>query len=158
MKKFAILAALVATSAAFAVPASAAQLVRISLADKSTAQIDAEIKAAAQTVCADRATAPSTECVTGAISDANRQLSGIIKARGVTKTAFRREALTVVRVSLKGKSASQIDADIKIAAETVCKAANRGVDRSNYRTCVGGAVRSAKAQLQAMTTSTKQDA
>ncbi|CAN5583318.1 hypothetical protein BH10PSE4_BH10PSE4_01320 [soil metagenome] len=158
MKKFAILAALVATSASFAVPASAAsavQLVRISLADKSTAQLDAEIKAAAQTVCA---TATSTDCVTGAISDANRQLSGIVKARGASKTAYRREALTIVRVSLKGKSASQIDADIKIAAETVCKAANRGVDRSNYRTCVGGAVRSAKAQLQAMTTSTKQDA
>lgn len=155
MKKFAILAAVAAVSA-IAVPASAAQLVRISLADKSTAQIDAEIRAAATSVCTDRKAVVSDDCVSVTISDANRQLSAIAKAR-VTKTVARREAVTVMRVSLKGKSAEQIDADIKLAAETVCKAANAG-SRADIRACVGGTIRSAKAQLQAMTVSSRQDA
>jgi hypothetical protein len=156
MKKFAILAAIAAVSAV-AVPASAAQLVRISLADKSTAQIDAEIRAAAQTVCTDRKAVVSDECVTITISDANRQLGAIAKAR-VTKTVARREAVTVMRISLKGKSAEQINADIKLAAETVCKAANTSGSRAEIRACVGGTVRSAKAQLQAMTVASRQDA
>jgi hypothetical protein len=154
MKKFAILAAVAAVSAV-AVPASAAQLVRISLADKSTAQIDTEIRNAAQTVCTDRKAVVSDACVTITIADANRQLNAIAKAR-VTKTVARREAVTVMRVSLKGKSAEQINADIKLAAETVCKAAN--TNRADVRACVGGTIRSAKAQLQAMTVSTRQDA
>jgi replicative DNA helicase len=156
MKKFAILAAIAAVSAV-AAPASAAQLVRISLADKSTAQIDAEIRAAAQTVCTDRKAVVSDECVTITISDANRQLGAIAKAR-VTKTVARREAVTVMRISLKGKSAEQINADIKLAAETVCKAANTSGSRAEIRACVGGTVRSAKAQLQAMTVASRQDA
>jgi hypothetical protein len=154
MKKFVILAAVAAVSA-IAVPASAAQLVRISLADKSTAQIDAEIRTAANTVCTDRKAVVSDECVTITIADANRQLNAISKAR-VTKTVARREAVTVMRVSLKGKSAEQINADIKLAAETVCKAANN--NRADVRACVGGTIRSAKAQLQAMTVSGRQDA
>ena len=156
MKKFVILAAIAAVSAV-AVPASAAQLVRISLADKSTAQIDAEIRAAAASVCTDRKAVVSNECVSITVGDANRQLAAIFKAR-TTKTVARREALTVVRVSLKGKSADQINADIKLAAETVCKAANTSGSRADFRACVGGTVRSAKAQLQAMTVSSRQDA
>lgn len=157
MKKFAILAALIATSAAFAVPASAAQLVRISLANKSTAQIDAEIKAAALAVCTDRQAVVSASCVDVTIGDANRQLNSIIRAR-TAKIAPRREIPNLVRVSLKGKSANQIDADIKVAAETVCRVETRGMTRGEFRACVGGSVRSAKAQLQAMTVSTQQDA
>ena len=156
MKKFAILAAVAAVSAV-AVPASAAQLVRISLADKSTAQIDAEIRAAATSVCTDRKAVASAECVTITIADGNRQLNAIAKAH-VTKTVARREAVTVMRISLKGKSAEQINADIKLAAETVCKAANTSGSRAEIRACVGGTVRSAKAQLQALTASSRQDA
>jgi hypothetical protein len=156
MKKFAILAAVAAVSAV-AVPASAAQLVRISLVDKSTAQIDAEIRAAAQTVCTERKGVVSTDCVNGSISDANRQLAAITKTRGA-KPATRREDLTVMRVSLKGKSADQIHADIQLAAETVCKAANASSSRADYRACVGFAVRSAKAQLQAANVASRQDA
>jgi hypothetical protein len=155
MKKFAILAAVAAVSAV-AVPASAAQLVRISLADKSTAQIDAEIRAAAQAVCTDRKAAVSDLCVTGAVDDANRQLTAIVKARGA-KPVARAEAVTVIRVSLKGKSADQINADIKLAAQAVCKAANSG-SRADYRVCVDGTIRSAKAQLQALNASGRQDA
>lgn len=155
MKKFAVLAAVAAVSAV-AVPASAAQLIRISLADKSTAQIDAEIAAAAQAVCTNRQTAVSDLCVSGAISDANRQLAAITRARGA-KAVARREAVTVVRVSLKGKSADQIDADIKLAAQAVCKAANSG-NRADYRACVGGTIRSAKARLQAAAAASRQDA
>jgi hypothetical protein len=155
MKKFAILAAIAAVSA-IAAPASAAQLVRISLADKSTAQIDAEIRAAADAVCTDRKAVVSAECVSGTIVDANRQLSAIAKARGA-KAVARPEAVTVVRVSLKGKSADQINADIKLAAETVCKAANGSGARADYRACVGYAVHTAKAQLAA-NVSSKTDA
>ncbi len=155
MKKFAFLAAVAAVSAV-AAPASAAHLVRISLADKSTAQIDAEIRAAAQSVCTDRKPSDSTECVAAAISSANRQLNGIIKARSA-QTPTRREALTVMRVSLKGKSADQIHADIKRAAETVCWA-SKPASQIDYRACVGGAVRSAKAQLQAAAVSAKTEA
>ncbi|KQY30108.1 hypothetical protein ASD21_13465 [Caulobacter sp. Root1455] len=156
MKKFAILAAVAAVSAV-AVPASAAQLVRISLAGKSTAQIDAEIRAAAQTVCTDRKAVVSNACVISTIGDAQRQLNGVIQTRTV-KTAVRSEAVTVIRVSLKGKSADQINADIKLAAEAVCKAANSSGSRADIRACVGGTVRSAKAQLQAATVSNRQDA
>jgi hypothetical protein len=156
MKKFAILAAVAAVSAV-AVPASAAQLVRVSLAGKSAAQIDADIRAAATTVCTDRKAGVSDDCVTGTISDANRQLAAIFKAR-TTKTVARHEDLTVVRVSLKGKSADQINAEIKVAAETVCKATNGSGNLSDYRACVGYAVRSAKAQLEAANVSSRRDA
>jgi hypothetical protein len=155
LKKFAILAAIAAVSAV-AAPASAAQLVRISLAHKPAAQIDAEIRAAAQAVCADRKAVASDACVTATVNDANRQLSGLIKARA-SKPAARRDALTVVRISLKDKSAQQIQADIKLAAQTVCKASNPA-NNVDYRACVGGTVRSAKAQLQAMAVSAKTEA
>ena len=155
MNKFAVLAALATVSAAIAAPACAADLVRISLTNKSASQIDSEITAAAVAVCTNRS-GVSRICVDAAASDARRQLSGIIKARS-PKTA-RAEALTVVRVSLKGKSADQIAAEIKVAAETVCKAADRNATRADFRACVGGTVRSAKAQLQAMATPAKQQA
>ena len=156
MNKFAVLAAIATVSAAIAAPACAADLVRISLANKSASQIDAEITAAAVAVCGNR-TGVSRTCVDAAASDARRQLAGIIKARS-PKTAARAEALTVVRVSLKGKSADQINAEIKVAAQTVCETANRNASRADVRACVGAAVRSAKAQLQAMATSAKQQA
>jgi hypothetical protein len=156
MKKFVILAAIAAVSAV-AVPASAAQLVRISLVGKSTAQIDAEIRAAATSVCTDRQAVVSNDCVIATIGHAQRQLSGFSKARS-TKAPARREAVTVVRVSLKGKSADEIQSEIKQAAATVCKAANSSGSHADYRACVGGAVRAAKAQLQAATASSRQDA
>jgi hypothetical protein len=156
LKKFAVLAAIATVSAAIAAPACAADLVRISLANKSASQIDAEITAAAVAVCTNRS-GVSRACAAAAASDARRQLSGIIKTR-TTKTTVRAEALTVVRVSLKGKSADQINAEIKVAAQTVCKAADRNATRADFRACVGGTIRSAKAQLQAMTNSAKQQA
>jgi enamine deaminase RidA (YjgF/YER057c/UK114 family) len=156
LNKFAI-AAVIAAVSAVAVPASAAQLVRVKLADKSTTQIATEIRAAAEAVCTDRKAVVSAECVTVTVNDANRQLAGILKARAGQPVA-RREALTVVRVSLKGKSVEQINADIKLAAESVCRAANTSGSRADFRACVGGTVRSAKAQLQAMIVASRQDA
>ena len=81
-----------------------------------------------------------------------------VSAIAAPASAARRDAPTVVRVSLKDKSAQQIQADIKVAAETVCKAANTSGSRADFRACVGGTVRSAKAQLQAMTVSAKTEA
>lgn len=151
MNKFVALAALATVSAAIAAPASAATLVRVSLANKSDAQISSEIQTAAQTVCA--AEKGGRECVETTVRDATRQLNSIIKARSpsTSKAAARQEMISVVRVSLKGKTTEQIHAEIKIAAETVCKA-NKGtfINRADYQACVGGAVRSAKHQLQAL--------
>lgn len=151
VKKFAALAALVTVSAAIAAPASAATLVRVSLAGKNSVQINNEIKAAAQAVCATEKTTAVEACVESATADANRQLAGILKARsGATKVSTRRETVSVVRVSLKGKSADQIHAEIRAAAQAVCKASNDYTNRYEFQACVGGAVRAAKAQLQAM--------
>ena len=154
MNKFAALAALATVSAAIAAPASAATLVRVQLANKSDAQISSEIQAAAQTVCAAEKSS-GRECVESTVRDANRQLNGIIKARttSTSKVAVRREMISVVRVSLKGKTTEQIHAEIKIAAEMVCKSTKDVNSRNEYQACVGSAVRSAKAQLQAANTS-----
>jgi hypothetical protein len=151
LNKFVALAALATVSAAIAAPASAATLVRVQLANKSDAQITSEIQAAAQTVCAAEKSS-GRECVESTVRDATRQLNSIIKARSpsTSKAAARQEMISVVRVSLKGKTTEQIHAEIKIAAETVCKAGKGYVNRSEYQACVGGAVRSAKHQLQAL--------
>ncbi len=149
MNKFAALIALVTVSAAISAPASAATAVRVSLANKTPAQIGAEIQSAARTVCAaDRDT--SAECVTNTINDANHRLNVILKASATSKAAPRREAVSVVRVSVKGKTTEQIHAEIKIAAETVCKSSHGFTNRIEYQACVGETVRSAKAQLQAL--------
>jgi hypothetical protein len=149
LNKFVALAALATVSAAIAAPASAATLVRVQLANKSDAQISSEIQAAAQTVCAAEK-ASGRDCVDSTVRDATRQLNSIIKARSTSKVAARQEMISVVRVSLKGKTTEQIHAEIKIAAETVCKAGKGYINRSEYQACVGGAVRSAKHQLQAL--------
>jgi hypothetical protein len=149
LNKFVALAALATVSAAIAAPASAATLVRVQLANKSDAQISSEIQTAAETVCTAEKSS-GRECVESTVRDATRQLNSIIKARSTSKVAARQEAISVVRVSLKGKTTEQIHAEIKIAAQTVCKAGKGYISRTDYQACVGGAVRSAKAQLQAM--------
>ncbi len=156
LKKFAALAAIVTVSAAIAAPASAASLVRVSLAGKSDAQISSEIKAAAEAVCATEKNGVR-ECVETTFRDANRQLASIIKGR-TASMATRHEAVSVVRVSLKGKTTEQIHAEIKVAAQTVCKATKGVNSRNEYQACVGSAVRSAKAQLQALNVTSKQQA
>jgi hypothetical protein len=148
MKTFAALAA-VAAVCAIAAPASAATFVRIPVAQKTTAQLDAEIQAAAQSVCAAEHSASVQDCVTGTLLDANRQLTGILKARTSPKAPARAEAVTVVRVSLKGKTLDQVHAEIRQAAQTVCKSARDNFSSVAYSACVTDAVRSAKAQLQA---------
>lgn len=157
VKKFAALAALVTVSAAIAAPASAATLVRVSLAGKNSVEINNAIKTAAHTVCASEKATAVEACLEGATYDANRQLASILKARsGASKVWARRESVSVVRVSLKGKSSAQIHAEIRAAAEAVCKTSSGYNSRSDFRACVGGTVRSAKAQLQAMAAQPKQ--
>jgi len=153
LKKFAALAALI--TVAIAAPASAATLVRVSLVGKSDAQITTEIRAAAEQACQAEKNA-SRECIDTAIADANRQLNSIIKARSNPKVASRQDAVTIVRVSLKGKSTDQIHAEIKAAANAVCKSSKEFNSRVEFDACVGGAIRSAKAQLQAANVSNKQ--
>ncbi|WP_309646445.1 hypothetical protein [Phenylobacterium sp.] len=161
--KLATFAAAAVLTALIAAPASAADIrvssaptptVRIALAGKSDAQIGAEIKTAAATVCGKALGA----CVDGAIRDANAQFAAITRAhlRAATQQAkidVVRNDPKSVRVPVTGRSLAQISTDIDLAAKVVCKG-QAGVD---YRACVTGAVRSAKAQLQQMAQAPRSD-
>lgn len=157
MKNFAAFA-LAATVAAFAVPSFAAeaapsvnvQSVRIALTGKSVAQVRAEIRDAATTVCG----APAGDCWSSSVRKANSDFNAINRGRQAAAPAPVRSAkledgragVASVRVALVGRSNEQIAADIAAAADTVCKATNDYAP--DYRACVVGAVRSAKVQLR----------
>jgi len=145
MKTFAAFAAL-AIAAAVAAPASAktATEVRVSLAGKNSVQIENEIKTAAASVCG----ASDATCVDNALMNAHRQLASIMRARDTGKPAAV-ETVSVVRISLKGKTQDQIHAEIRTAAQTVCKAQRPNFSVVSYSSCVADTVRAAKAQLQA---------
>ncbi|HEY2661992.1 MAG TPA: hypothetical protein VGI79_19890 [Caulobacteraceae bacterium] len=154
MLNFATFAAVATASVLIAGSAGAADLrvfaptnpaVHVSLAGKSSNQVDAEIRTAAKTVCG-----TDGACANEAIDDANSQLRAIARA---ARTASGSAAANVevaradpatVRVSLKGKSQAAIEAEISTAANTVCKAASAGGD---FNVCVSEAIADAKAQL-----------
>ena len=75
------------------------------------------------------------------------ELASLMRARDAGK-AFENETVSVVRISLKGKTRDQIHSEIRVAAQTVCKAQPRFTVVS-YQACVTDTVRAAKAQLQA---------
>lgn len=147
MKTFAAFAAL-AIAAAVAAPAVAkTNEVRVSIAGKNSVQIENELKAAANNVCAETSKLNVQDCVDGALMSAHRQLAMIMRARDTGK-ALPVESVSVVRISLKGKTRDQIHSEIRAAAATVCKAQPR-FSVISYQACVTDTVRSAKAQLQA---------
>jgi UrcA family protein len=145
MKMFAAFAAL-AIAAAVAVPASAktAAEVRVSISGKNSVQIENELKAAAASVCAGNG---GQDCVDGALMSAHRQLASILRTREAGKTPAV-DTVSVVRISLKGKTRDQIHAEIRTAAATVCRA-QPNFSVISYQACVTDTVRAAKAQLQA---------
>lgn len=146
MKTFAAFAALALV--AVAAPAGAAtNEVRVSIANKTSPQIENEIKAAAASVCAASPKAYVDSCVDGAMINAHRQLASIMRSREAGKTPAV-QTVSVVRISLKGKTADQIHTEIRTAAQTVCKAQPR-YSIGSYQACVTETVRAAKAQLQA---------
>jgi UrcA family protein len=148
MKTFAAFAAL-AIVAAVAAPASAKTAeVRVSIAGKNSVQIENEIKTAADTVCTTGSKIATQDCVDGALTSAHRQLASILRVRDAGKTPAT-ETVSVVRISLKGKTQEQIHAEIRTAAQTVCKAQKPNFSVVNYSSCVADTVRAAKAQLQA---------
>ncbi|PZR34537.1 hypothetical protein [Caulobacter segnis] len=154
MKTFAAFAAL-AITAAIAAPASAAtNEVRVSIANKSSVQIETEIKAAANTVCA--AQAQAGLCVNEAITSAHRQLASILRAREAGKTQVA-QSVSVVRISLKGKTLDQVHAEIRTAAQAVCKT-QPSYSVVSYQSCVNDTVRAAKNQLQARIAKPEQQA
>lgn len=157
MIKLATLAA-VAVSA-FALPAAAADLhvssaatpiVRIAVAGKSAETLNVEIAAAAETVCGRPDTAKGG-CVSVAIRDANRQLRAIQRAHEAAASGVEvaRNDPTTVRVSLKGKSSAQIEADIANAARSVCKASTGHGNGWTFDACVSASVQDAKSRLAA---------
>ncbi|MET3664521.1 UrcA family protein [Caulobacter sp. 1776] len=148
MKTFAALAAL-AIAATVAAPASAttAKEVRVSIVGKNSVQIENEIKAAANSVCAADQKIAAQDCIDGALMSAHRQLASIMRVRDTGKTPAT-ETVSVVRISLKGKTRDQLHAEIRAAAATVCKAQPR-FSVVTYQACVIDTVRAAKAQLQA---------
>lgn len=142
MKTLSAIAAL-ATAAILAAPAAAATTeVRVSITGKSATQVQSEIKTAAGAVCGDYDAA----CVDGAILNARRQLTQIHRARQTGAVAA--QSVSVVRIALKGKTRDQIHAEIRAAAQTVCKVGQRSTVIS-YQACVADTVRNAKTQLQA---------
>lgn len=145
MKTFAAFAAL-AIAAAVAVPAGAKTTneVRVSITGKNSVQIENEIKAAAASVCA----AQDQACVDGALMSAHRQLASIMRVRDAGKTPAT-DTVSVVRISLKGKTRDQIHSEIRTAAATVCKAQSPNFSVVTYQACITETVRAAKAQLQA---------
>ena len=146
----------VATAAALiAIPAVASDVrvsraptpvVRIAIAGKTDAQVTAEIKAAAATVCS----AKIGECVDIAVRGANNQYAAIKRAKqrdaNPAKVEVAREDRATIRVKVTGRSLEQITSDIDVAAKSVCKAVGTG----DVRGCVAQATRSAKAQLREM--------
>jgi len=147
MKTFAAFAAL-AIAAAVAAPASAAtNEIRVSVGNKTSVQLETEIKAAAATVCSTTVKIQANDCVEGAVMSAHRQLASILRAREAGKTPVA-QSVSVVRISLKGKTLDQVHSEIRTAAQTVCKA-QPNFSVVSYQACVTDTVRSAKAQLQA---------
>ena len=156
MKTFAAFAAL-AIAAAIAAPASAAtNEVRVSIANKTSVQLETEIKAAAASVCSTVTKTQIDDCVDGAIMSAHRQLASILRAREAGKTQVA-QSVSVVRISLKGKSLDQVHAEIRTAAQTVCKA-QQNFSVVTYQACVTDTVRAAKSQLQARVAKPEQQA
>lgn len=147
MKTFAAFAALAIATAVAAPAVAKTQEVRVSISGKNSVQIQNEIKAAANAVCTTGSKLATQDCIDGALNSANRQLASLLRARDAGK-AFENETVSVVRISLKGKSRDQINAEIRTAAATVCKAQPR-FSVVTYQTCVSDTVRAAKAQLQA---------
>lgn len=155
--KFAALAIPAALAVLAAVPAAAdvrvssepVAIVRVSIVDKTDAQVAADIKAAAQDVCR-TAFGP---CVEQAVAGARSQYAAIKRARRngavaaqMSKVEVIREDRATIRVKVAGRPADQISADIDVAARSVCKAVNAG----DFMGCVGKATREAKAQLREM--------
>jgi hypothetical protein len=134
--------ALPAVAADLHVANTTASVVRITLASKSPDQLNKEIQAAAELVCAD---ANATDnCVQETILEANRQVRELTQGRsGFTKIEVARNDPTSVSISLSGKTLTQVNQEIDAAAATVCKAYT-GPD---YRECVAGAADDAKRRL-----------
>ena len=149
------LAAICAVSALVALPAGAADLnvsgaaktsVRILVAGKTPTQLNAEITAAAKSVCTDR-DGLNALCVTDAMEDAQTQLRLINDAaRAAAPRAQAAIGATSIRIALQDKSAAQIGAEIQAAARTVCK--NSGYEYSDLKACVASAVDNADLQLK----------
>ena len=148
LNKF-IVAAAFTVGALVAMPAGAADLhvvnssasvVRIILTNKSPDQLNKEIEAAANLVCAD--VNAGNDCVSEVIFDAKKQVTALT-GKTLGKIEVARNDPTSIRVILKGKSVAQINQEIETAAATVCK--NASV--AEYRNCVAEAVSDAKGRL-----------
>jgi predicted metal-dependent RNase len=158
IKLSAIAAAALVVSAFAAAPALATDLhvssktvtaVHVPLAGKTSEQITADIKAAAETVCQEKSAAT---CIALAVSDANRQLSAIRRAHDLAgKVEVARNDPSTIRISLKGKTTDQILADVDAAAHSVCKASTQSSTSVAFKSCVETSSRDAKQRLADIT-------
>jgi hypothetical protein len=157
MKTLTALAAALTVSTLMASAASAADLrvatptpalLRVSVANKAPAQIDADIKAAANKVCTD-GRGLDAACAAEANDDAQGQLRRIISAHlapASNPVSVSRLTPSTVRVRLDGKTPAQIDTDINSAAKLVCKEVSDG--QMEYLECTKAAVSDAQRQLR----------
>ena len=114
---------------------------------KTDAQVSSEIKAAAATVCG----VTAGDCVDTAVHSAANQYAAIKRAAqrdaNPAKLDVAREDRATIRVKVTGRTPEQINSDIDLAANTVCRAVGAG----DFRGCVTSASRSAKSQLHEIT-------
>ena len=146
MLKFAAFAAIATASVIAAAPASAASAdsVRIQVAGKTAAQVNAEIVSAAEQVCQGE-----FNCYGEALRQAHKQLARLTSQGGrpeEMRLTLLAGGVYAMRVSLVGKSADQLNADIGRAASAVCRPTTSGFD---YATCVHTAARTAQDELRA---------
>jgi hypothetical protein len=128
-----------------------APVVRIALTGKTDAQINSEIAAAATTVCGGSA---SGDCYYETLLDAKSQFYAFIHAhQPIAKLATAPASATLIRVSVSGKSPAQVDAEIREAAQKVCKATSN--DPIDFGDCVTAATADATTQLQHLSQAAK---
>ncbi len=168
MTKLSTLAAVLAVSAAFAAPALAGDLrvanpsettVRIPVAGKSSAQLELEIKAAAAAVCI-AAGASESGCVDEAVRSAHAQLAALTAAgpqavQHYAKLDVVRGDQTSVHVKVAGKTAAELQGELKQAAAKVCEV--NTVDSAEYSYCVSAALADAQRQLRDLAANGKID-
>lgn len=142
MLKTAAVAAIAAASLASAASASAesADLVRVSIAGKTAAQVNAEVDAAAREVCG----ASDAACVRQAVFRARRQLMALIHLgdpADPVRVTILDGTVYAVRVSYQGQSRERLNEAADAAAVAVCRAPS-----AEPYACLAGALQNPRGQ------------
>jgi len=137
-----VAAAYLAFAGAASAETAQARQIRISTANKAAAEVKAEIKVAAKTVCEGL----GGDCAERASLNAHRQFARLQRVNTAAPKPAARP--TTIRIALAGKSQAQVRAEIRAAAQEVCANTNAGV--GGLQACVSRAVADATQQLHGL--------